>query len=80
LVAALALVSISPQWWWMLLPQLAVYGLAFAGWQIHGLDNRLFRVPYYFTMVNLAALLGLCRGLRRAEKVIGVKTDRVAVG
>jgi len=79
LLASAALAALSPAGRWLLAPQLVLYGLAVAGWKMPALDSRLFRVPYYFAMVNTAALFGLWRGLRRAEKVIGVKTDRVAV-
>lgn len=65
--------------WWTVpvLAQTGFYGLAVAGWRWQW-NGRLFRVPYYFCMVNLAALRGILRGLRRAEKVLGVKTDRIA--
>lgn len=41
--------------------QLAFYGLALIGWglQRHGTSWKLFYLPYYFCLVNLASLLGL---------------------
>ena len=79
LLSAAALTVISPVGRWLLAPQLLLYGLALAGWHFRSLDSRIFRVPFYFAMVNLAAMLGIWRALRRAEKVIGVKTDRVVL-
>jgi len=43
--------------------QIACYVLALAGWAIEKRGNapRLFYLPYYFCLVNLAALFGICK-------------------
>lgn len=56
--------------------QAAFYLLALLGWKSPGLDAKLVRVPYYFTMVNLAAGLGVLRGLRRKQPRVWARTDR----
>jgi len=77
-MSSLALAVVSPDWAWILYLQLAFYALAFAGWKLSFAKGAIFRVPYYFGMIHMAALLGLIRGLRKAERPVGVKTDRVA--
>ncbi len=77
-MSSLALAVVSPGWAWILYLQLAFYALAFAGWKLSFAKGAIFRVPYYFGMMHMAALLGLIRGLRKAERPVGVKTDRVA--
>ncbi|MBL8294141.1 MAG: glycosyltransferase family 2 protein [Bryobacterales bacterium] len=59
--------------------QLLFYVLALAGWRFQQLESKIVRVPYYFSMVNLAALLGVIRGLRRRQKSTWVRTERSAV-
>lgn len=59
--------------------QLLFYVLALAGWRFQQLESKLVRVPYYFSMVNLAALLGVIRGLRRQQHSVWVRTERSAV-
>jgi cellulose synthase/poly-beta-1,6-N-acetylglucosamine synthase-like glycosyltransferase len=52
--------------------QLAFHGLALAGWALRESPAgraRLFSVPYYFTLVNAAALLGLVNVLRGRRHV-----------
>jgi cellulose synthase/poly-beta-1,6-N-acetylglucosamine synthase-like glycosyltransferase len=57
----------------LLAAQLAVYGLGLAGWFLRRTAVgrlRLLSIPYYFSMVNLAALLGvlsIARGVRKAR-------------
>ncbi len=77
-LSSLWLAILSPQWSWLLWLQVAFYLLAFAGWKVSFAQGLLFRAPYYFGMVHLAALLGLIRGLRKGERPVGIKTDRVA--
>jgi hypothetical protein len=38
----------------------------------------LFRVPYYFTMVNAAALVGVFRGLLGRQRPAWARTRRSA--
>ncbi len=77
-LSSLALALLYPHWAWLLWLQVVFYLLAVAGWKLSFARGPLFRVPYYFGMVHLAALLGLIRGLRKGERPVGVKTDRVA--
>jgi cellulose synthase/poly-beta-1,6-N-acetylglucosamine synthase-like glycosyltransferase len=79
-LSALVLALLFPSWAWLLLLwlQIGFYLLAFAGWKLSPARGPLFRVPYYFGMVHLAALVGLVRGLRKGERPVGIKTDRVA--
>jgi cellulose synthase/poly-beta-1,6-N-acetylglucosamine synthase-like glycosyltransferase len=56
----------------LLAAQLAFHGLALAGWTLRASPAgraRLFSVPYYFTLVNAAALLGLVNVLRGQRHV-----------
>jgi hypothetical protein len=66
----------SPWWRWMVTLQTAFYLLAVAGWKFPKLDSLVFRVPYYFCMVNLAALGGVIRALRSGQKAVWVRTER----
>jgi cellulose synthase/poly-beta-1,6-N-acetylglucosamine synthase-like glycosyltransferase len=77
-LSALVLALVFPNWAWLLWLQIAFYLLALAGWKLSLARGPLFRVPYYFGMVHLAALVGLIRGLRKGERPVGIKTDRVA--
>jgi poly-beta-1,6-N-acetyl-D-glucosamine synthase len=61
----------------LVVAQLAFYGLALVGWRCPGRTSLLFRVPYYFTMVNAAALIGILRGLRRQQKGTWNRTGRL---
>jgi len=56
--------------------QAAFYALAFLGWKLPQTDSRFVRIPYYFVMVNLAAGLGVVRGVRRKQPRVWVRTDR----
>jgi poly-beta-1,6-N-acetyl-D-glucosamine synthase len=68
----------SPWWRWMLSLEIAFYLLAVVGWKFPKMDSRAFRVPYYFCMVNLAALRGVLRALRRGQKPVWARTERSA--
>ena len=76
--SSLVLALLFPSWSWLLWLQVEFYLLAVAGWKLSFARGPLFRIPYYFAMVHMAALLGLIRGLRKGERPVGVKTDRVA--
>jgi poly-beta-1,6-N-acetyl-D-glucosamine synthase len=54
------------------------YLLAFVGWKFPSFDAKVFRVPYYFTMVNYAALVGLIRGLLRRQQPVWMRTERLS--
>jgi cellulose synthase/poly-beta-1,6-N-acetylglucosamine synthase-like glycosyltransferase len=65
-VATLALASGDPRWRPVVWAQVAFYTLALAGHLAPGLrrrGGRIFSLPYYFCMVNVAAVLGGVRGL-----------------
>ena len=57
--------------------QIVFYGLAWLGWRFAGFKGAIFRVPYYFVMVNLAALRGLFRAIGGKETVLWRKAGRV---
>jgi len=77
LVASAAL-SAEPLYLVALLAQLGFYGLALAGyWHIgRGTLPAVIYVPFYFTTMNLAALWGLMRFLRRRQTVQWRKAQR----
>jgi cellulose synthase/poly-beta-1,6-N-acetylglucosamine synthase-like glycosyltransferase len=79
LVSNMVLSVFSPWGLALLAAQGAFYACAVAGWRLPGLASRLFRVPYYFTMVNLAALFGLVRGVRQRQRPVWARTDRTVV-
>lgn len=79
LVSAAALSVYSTAGVAILAAQAAFYLLALAGWRLPQMESKLVRVPYYFSMVNLAALLGVIRGLRRRQQSVWVRTERSAV-
>jgi cellulose synthase/poly-beta-1,6-N-acetylglucosamine synthase-like glycosyltransferase len=57
-----------------------VFALAAAGGWIFdhfGMRNRLFIVPYYFTLVNLAATLGIIDFFRKKQSISWPPTRRV---
>ena len=60
-----------------LIGQAAFYALAFLGWQFTRLKRAIFRLPYYFVLVNLAALQGLFRCMFGKETVLWCKAARV---
>jgi cellulose synthase/poly-beta-1,6-N-acetylglucosamine synthase-like glycosyltransferase len=60
------------------LVQAAFYFLAWLGWRIPQARSLLFRVPYYFTMVNAAALVGVFRGLLGRQRPAWARTRRSA--
>jgi biofilm PGA synthesis N-glycosyltransferase PgaC len=62
-------------WRWLFGIQVLFYCLAVMGWRFETLNSLLFRIPYYFSMVNLAALLGLIRGFKK-EPSIWMRTAR----
>lgn len=58
--------------------QAAFYFLAVIGWKFPKHAKLLTRIPYYFCLVNLAALQGIIRGLRRQQRPIWERTPRLA--
>jgi cellulose synthase/poly-beta-1,6-N-acetylglucosamine synthase-like glycosyltransferase len=73
LVAAL----VAPVWRSVLAAHLAMYAAALIGWKFPSMQSRLFRVPYYFVLVNTAAFLGIWRGIRSRQSAVWVRTERV---
>ncbi len=64
-------------WWAVFAAQVLFYLLAAIGWKIPSADAVIFRIPYYFSMVNLAAFYGIIRGLRRKQSSTWQRTERV---
>ena len=78
LVSSFAAIFLSgPLWLWLFGAQVAFYALALLGWKFQSLSGIVFRVPYYFSMVNLAALLGIIQGVRRKGPSIWKPTGRI---
>jgi cellulose synthase/poly-beta-1,6-N-acetylglucosamine synthase-like glycosyltransferase len=63
---------------WLLAGQLLFYGLAVLGWFFaeRGIKWRPAFVPFYFTMMNVTALLGLVRWLRGRQTPLWEKIAR----
>lgn len=65
-----AVLAFNPIFRSLLIAQAAFYGLAFAGWVLAAIGRRaggIFALPFYFVLVNAAALAGLieaCLGRR----------------
>jgi biofilm PGA synthesis N-glycosyltransferase PgaC len=60
-----------------LIGQAVLYVLAFLCWRFTRLEGAVFRVPYYFVLVNLAALQGLFRSMSGKETALWRKAARV---
>jgi cellulose synthase/poly-beta-1,6-N-acetylglucosamine synthase-like glycosyltransferase len=62
----------------LLVAQVAFYGIAAAGAIIPSIRqaSRLAYVPFYFTAMNLAALMGLVRFVRGKQSVLWSKAER----
>jgi cellulose synthase/poly-beta-1,6-N-acetylglucosamine synthase-like glycosyltransferase len=60
-----------------LIAQIVFYGLAAAGWyaERQGRRIKILNIPYYFVSSNFAALVGLWRWLRGAQKVTWQKRE-----
>jgi poly-beta-1,6-N-acetyl-D-glucosamine synthase len=58
--------------------QILFYLLATIGWKFPSVEGYIFRIPYYFSMVNLAALLGIVRGVLKKQASTWQRTDRLA--
>lgn len=80
LVASFALAFHTVFWACVAGLQVLFYAMAVAAWKFPLiLKSSIFRVPYYFSMVNLAALFGLFRGVRRRQGATWARTERVPV-
>jgi len=77
LLGASAVLASRPLYAGALIWQAALYGLAFLCWQFTRLKAAFFRLPYYFVLVNLAALQGLVRSMSGKETVLWPKAARV---
>jgi cellulose synthase/poly-beta-1,6-N-acetylglucosamine synthase-like glycosyltransferase len=53
---------------WLLCGQLMFYALALAGWAFPGRGGRLLTIPFYFSMINLAALVAIVSYLRGTRR------------
>ena len=69
-------------WWNLLLAgQLGFYALALLGAiPVDGGRSALLRVPFYFCLQNLGALMGLFRGVLRLQKAAWVSPTRTRLG
>jgi hypothetical protein len=61
-LAATAFLLDKPVYRWLFVMQAAFYALAIAG-AISPLRPKILRLPYYFSMINLAAFLGVYHAL-----------------
>jgi biofilm PGA synthesis N-glycosyltransferase PgaC len=77
LICNLALVRESLFWRSLLCGQILFYGAAWLAWKKPELDSKLLRVPYYFSMVNLAAFFGILRGMKRKQRPVWMRTERL---
>ena len=78
LVSSIVAAILSPVWIWVVAPQVIFYFLGVLASLYPWLTSRLFRVPYYFTLVNVAALVGIIRGARRKPSLTWTKAERAA--
>lgn len=65
----------------LLAGQLGLIGLAIAGWaqeSFSGRSSRVFHVPFYFYMLNVAALVGFYRYVTGRQKVTWKRTGRAS--
>jgi len=78
MLTASAALSARPPYLALFLAQLGFYGLALLGYRRVARDKLpiAIYVPFYFTTMNLAALCGLARFLRRSQKVQWRKAQR----
>jgi len=56
--------------------QVILYSLAWMGGRFASLNAAIFRIPYYFALVNLAAMSGLVRALTGKETVLWSRASR----
>ena len=66
-----------PFWLAVFAVQALFYSLAAIGWRFTGAQSFIFRVPYYFSVMNLAAVFGIIRGLRRKQASMWQITERI---
>lgn len=60
--------------------QLVFYALAVVGWIFSKRDvHKIFKVPFYFCMVNYAALVGLFKGILKLQRSTWDKASREVV-
>jgi biofilm PGA synthesis N-glycosyltransferase PgaC len=76
--AAASGAAYSPFLGWALGLQITFYLLALIGWKLSKYGSLLTRIPYYFCLVNSAALCGIVRGLRRKQRPVWERTQRLA--
>jgi cellulose synthase/poly-beta-1,6-N-acetylglucosamine synthase-like glycosyltransferase len=77
LLSNVAAAVLSPFWLALLALQAVFYSLGAVAWRYPQAGSFIFRVPYYFVMVNAAALLGLWRGVRGKQKPVWLRTERL---
>jgi hypothetical protein len=79
LASSVALCFWNPLWLIAAVPQILFYWMAALGHLVPSFGAGAGRIPFYFTMVNVAILIGLMRGLANREKALGFKTSRQAL-
>jgi cellulose synthase/poly-beta-1,6-N-acetylglucosamine synthase-like glycosyltransferase len=59
--------------------QLAFYGIALIA-RMTGINNKLFKIPYYFTFMNVSVILGFFRFLAGKQSALWEKAKRAGAG
>jgi poly-beta-1,6-N-acetyl-D-glucosamine synthase len=78
LLSNLGAAALSAPWSLLLALQVLFYLLGLVAWRVPTLNSKCFRVPYYFLLVNLAALVGLWRAIRFKQRAVWEKVERLA--
>ncbi len=65
-------------YWFMLLLQLAFYGMAFVGYVLarKQVKSKLFYIPFYFVFMNVAVYQGFGRFLRKKQSAVWDRSQR----
>jgi biofilm PGA synthesis N-glycosyltransferase PgaC len=63
---------------WLMIGQIAFYGLALLGWALstQSIKFKITFIPYYFCVMNYAVIAGLFRYLRGKQSVVWEKASR----
>lgn len=79
LVTNVLLVSNSPFFFVTFLVQLMFYGFGFIGWILIATDryrmSKIFKIPFYFCLVNIASLIALYKYFRKQRIVKWVSSE-----
>lgn len=68
-VISCAMLSSFPFFRWALFLYLIFFGAAYCGWYVDriGRKNRIFTIPYYFSLINVAATMGIVDFFRKKQ-------------